>query len=136
MSAQSHDSVPPAPAWMREDGVVAVELAAEETGELELVELRDQRGDRLVEFAAVAFLLGAGGGLDQLHHDRGIVELPLEGHESGDRLLQAVELGDVLLGALGVVPERRGAHLGLHGLDLALLLFDVKETSTGGRRAS
>ena len=50
--------------------------------------------------------------------------------------LEAVQLGDVLLGALVVVPERRGAHLRLHGLDFALLLLDVKETSTSGRRAS
>jgi hypothetical protein len=34
----------------REDGVVAVELAGEEGGDLQLVELRDQAGDGLVEF--------------------------------------------------------------------------------------
>jgi hypothetical protein len=60
----------------------------------------------------------------------------MEGHHPGDRPLQAIEFCNMLLGALAVVPERRDAHLGLHGLDLALLLLDVKETSTDGRRAS
>jgi hypothetical protein len=60
----------------------------------------------------------------------------MKGHHSGDRPFQAIELGDVLLGSLAVTPERRSAHLGLHGLDLVLLLLDVKETSTNGRRAS
>ncbi len=41
-----------------------------------------------------------------------------------------------LLRALVVVPEGGLAHLGLHGLDLPLLLIAVKETSTGVRRAS
>jgi hypothetical protein len=42
----------------------------------------------------------------------------------------------VTLGAVAMVPEGRRAHLGLHRLDLPELLFAVKETSTGGRRAS
>ena len=40
-----------------EDGVVAVELAAQETLQLDPVEIRGERGDRLVELAAVVFLL-------------------------------------------------------------------------------
>jgi len=53
-----------------------------------------------------------------------------------DGALQDVEFGDVRLGALVVVPEIGRAHLGVHGLDLVLFLFDVKETSRDGRRAS
>jgi hypothetical protein len=60
----------------------------------------------------------------------------VEGDDWEDGLLQAVELGDVLLRALVVVPEIRIALLGLQGIDLTLLLFAVKETSTGGRRVS
>jgi len=120
----------------REDRVVAVELAAEKAGELELIQLRDENLDRLIKFTAILILLCAGGGSDEFHHHRRVVQLPMEGHHSGDRPLQTIEFGDVLLGALAVVPKLRSAHLGLHGLDLVLLLLDVKETSIDGRRAS
>jgi len=81
-------------------------------------------------------VLGAGGGLDEFHHHPDVLDLLLEGHDGEHGLLQPVQLGDVPLGALIVVPERGLAHLGLHGLDLTRLLIAVKETSTGGRRAS
>jgi hypothetical protein len=42
----------------------------------------------------------------------------------------------MLLRANLVVPKRRRAHLGLERLYLTLFLFDVKDTSTGTRRAS
>ena len=90
----------------------------------------------MIELPAVALLLDAGGRLDQFHHDGCVLDLALERHQPRNRLLQAVELRDVFLGALAVVPKRRHPHLGLHGLDFALLLLDVKETSIGGPRVS
>jgi hypothetical protein len=74
--------------------------------------------------------------LHQLQHHADFVDLLLEGNDGQDRLLQAVELADVLLGTFGIVPERGLAHLPLHRLDFPLLLIAVKETSTSARRAS
>ena len=119
-----------------EDGVVAVELAGEERGDLEGVELGDHAGHGLVEFPGVNLELGPAGGFDELDHDVEVLDPLVKGDDRQDGLLQAVELGNVLLRALVVVPEFRIALLGLQGLDLTLLLFAVKETSTGGRRVS
>jgi len=70
------------------------------------------------------------------NHDGGVIQAFVEADDSANGPPQAVELGDVLLGAFRGVPELRVAHLGLQGLYFALLLFDVKETSTSSRRAS
>ena len=113
MSAQSFDSVPPAPDWIERMALF----------------------DRGVEFLGVRLALGAVGRLDQFHHHRHVVHAFLEGDDRQHRPLEGVQLGDVLLRPLVVVPEPRRAHLGVHRLDLALLLIDVKETSTSARRA-
>jgi hypothetical protein len=120
----------------REDGVVAVELPGEKRPDFDGVELLHHAFDLIVELARVGLALGGVGRFDQLDHHAHVVDLLLEGDDREHGLFQAVEFADVFLGALVVVPERRRPHLGLQGLDFADLLFDVKETSTGGRRAS
>ena len=120
----------------RKDGVVGVELARQEGGDLEPVELLPHGRHGLVQLLLVDLALGRRRPLDQLGHDAGVLHLPLERDHGQDGPLEHVQLRDVLLGALAVVPEPRFAHLGLHGLDLPALLVDVKETSTSGRRAS
>jgi hypothetical protein len=60
----------------------------------------------------------------------------LEGDDGQDGFFQAVELGDVFLGAVVILPEIRRALLGVERLYFPLLLIAVKETSIGGRRAS
>ena len=80
-------------------------------------------------------MLGALGRLDQLHHHLDVGDAFAEIDDRRDGALEAIELGDVLLCLVGVVPESGLTHLGLHRLYLALLLFDVKETSIDVRRA-
>ena len=136
MSAQSHDSVPPAPAWMERNALLRSNWPVEEGGDLKLVELLAHGGDGVLELLLMGLPLGGGGSPDELDHDVQVVDLPLEGDHRQDRPLERVQLRDVLLGPLVVVPERRVAHLGLRRLYLPAFLVDVKETSTGGRRAS
>ena len=136
MSAQSQDSVPPAPAWIERMALFRSNWPVRNDAISSLSSSSRHGRDRLLELAFVGFPLGGVGGLDELDHHARVVDLPLEGDHGQDGPLQRVQLGDVLLGALVVVPERGRAHLGLHGLYLAPLLVDVKETSTGGRRAS
>ena len=119
-----------------EDGVVPVELAGEERGDFERIEFLHHRGHLAVQLARVCFPLGAVRQLHQLQHHADVVDPFLEGDDGQHGLFQAVELGDVLLGAIGVAPKGRRAHLGLHRLDFPLLLIAVKETSRDGRRAS
>ena len=57
-----------------------------------------------------------------------------EVHQDG--AFERVDLADVFLGALVVIPEGGIAHLGLKRLYFAKLLFAVKETSIDARRAS
>ena len=64
-----------------------------------------------------------------------VVDLFLKCHHRQHRTFQTVQFRDVFLGALVVIPETGRALLRVHRLDLALLLFDVKETSRGVRRA-
>jgi len=77
----------------------------------ELVELSDHRGDLSVELLGGGFLLGAFGGLDELHHHVDVAEPLVEIDDREDGALQVFELGDVRLGALVVVPEIGRAHL-------------------------
>ena len=137
MSAQSHDSVPPAPGLDGEDGVVAVELAREEGGDLELVELRRPSPRRSSPSSLSCASRSAGAELSTSSTITSASSTFFWNATTGRTArLSDVQLRDVLLGPLVVVPEARLAHLGLHGLYLPAFLVDVKETSTSGRRAS
>jgi len=60
----------------------------------------------------------------------------MEGHHSGDRRFRPLSLA-MCFWARSLLPQNVGAPVfGLHGLDLMLLLLDVKETSTDGLRVS
>jgi hypothetical protein len=127
---------PPRPRLDGEERVVPVELACQEGRDLELVELVPHGRDRPQELPLVNLALAGVREPKELEHHVGVVDLLLERDDGQDGPLERVQLGDVLLGALVVVPERGRAHLRLHRLYLTALLIDVKETSTGGLRAS
>jgi hypothetical protein len=120
----------------REDGVVLVELPGEERSDLELIEVGHHGLDLVTEFTRVRVALRRIGGFDEFQHHADVVDFLLESDDRQHGLLEAVQLRDVFLRAVAVVPECRRTHLGLHGLDLASLLIDVKETSIDARRAS
>ena len=119
-----------------EDGVVAVELAGEEGGDLELVEFSRERGEGAGELLVVGFLGGGVFAGHELVHHHQVIELLLIGDDREDSFLEPVEFRDVFLGAIVAVPKSRVAHLGVHRLYFTLLLIAVKETSIDARRAS
>ena len=119
-----------------EDSVVPVELPGEERGDLEFVELGHEHGERAGEFLVIGLLRRCVLSLHQLHHHRDLVDFLLVGDDRKHGLLQAIELGDVLLRTLVAIPEVGGAHLGVHGLDFPQLLIAVKETSIDAPSAS
>ena len=64
-----------------EDGVVAVELAGEEGGDLEFVELGGERGKGAGEFLVVGFLRGGVFARHELDHDGDVIDLFLIGDD-------------------------------------------------------
>ena len=132
MFAQSHDSVPPAPALMLRMQLLLSCRPLRKT-------FSSSASSSLKNLAEVAFQflldLGLGGlrlGLAQLDHHLEILELLLRLEQRLDLVAEGVGLVDELLGLLAVVPEVLGRHQGVDLAQAFLRAGHVKETSAGG----
>jgi hypothetical protein len=128
ISAQSFDSVPPAPAWMEKMALLRSNCPVRN----DAISSSSSSATR----AASVPLSSLSYAVHELHHDRDIVDFLLKRDDREHGLLQGVQLRDVFLGFLVAGPKIGRAHLRVHGLYFTLLLVAVKETSIDAPSAS
>ena len=119
-----------------EDGVVTIESTGQERGDFDFVDRRRQLLHGGDEFRTVFGLFFGGAGRDELQHDIHVVQFLAKLHDRDDRLFQAVDLSNMPLGLVVIIPETGGAHLGVQRFYFSQLLFAVKETSITVRPVS
>ena len=126
ISAQSWDSVPPAPALIvpiaSAESYSPDSSAASSSFSRSCSSAIDRRRELALELGVGPFFA------EQLVERAGVIHLALQGVVKIDLGLQPRELRGDLPGASGIVPERRLGRLSLELVELGALAVDVKGT--------
>ncbi len=125
--AQSHASVPPPPAWILRNALVASCGAAEHGAQLERFELLREAAELGCQFALEAAVL-----LAQLGERLEVLQPDMEIFVGIDQAIERLELLDDLLGPFGVVPEVRLTHQAGQLVALGPFARDVKDCPADG----
>ena len=113
----------------RENRVIAIETAGEERSDFNVVDRGEHLGNRRIEFSAVFRLLLRRSRFDQLEHHIDVFDFFAKIHNRENCLFKTINLRNMPLGLIVVIPKIGRAHLGVERFYFTEFLFPVKETS-------